>query len=246
MFIKDVIVLQDLDRTGMKKLCFLALKLLASCAVIAQAHVSQMDSCHSDGNKLCDSIVGLIQQGTLHNDTAMLLKPLNLSDSLLSIDTTSFSRRLCYHNRAIILKSLGRKEEAMKNAEMEMNLLPEDNPQRLLFMAVKQLKEDEKDSADIYLEKVLSVCKLAQKQKFDENHQILKEELRCCFLKMPSFCMLEFAVSIIVSQNCINSKKRQNMAQKLVASFGTFSERKCTMALVLRILRCQRRRCQSF
>ena len=123
----------------------------------------------SDVNKLCDSIVGLIQQGTLHNDTAMLLKALNLSDSLLSIDTASFSRRLCYHNRAIILNSLGRKEEAMKNAEMEMNLLPEDNPQHLLFMAVKQLKEDEKDSADIYLEKVLSVCKLAQKQKFDEN-----------------------------------------------------------------------------
>lgn len=123
----------------------------------------------SDDNKLCDSIVGLIQQGTLHNDTAMLLKALNLSDSLLSIDTASFSRRLCYHNRAIILNSLGRKEEAMKNAEMEMNLLPEDNPQRLLFVAVKQLKEDEKDSADIYLEKVLSVCKLAQKQKFDEN-----------------------------------------------------------------------------
>lgn len=123
----------------------------------------------SDDNKLCDSIVGLIQQGTLHNDAAMLLKALNLSDSLLSIDTASFSRRLCYHNRAIILNSLGRKEEAMKNAEMEMNLLPEDNPQRLLFMAVKQLKVDEKDSADIYLEKVLSVCKLAQKQKFDEN-----------------------------------------------------------------------------
>lgn len=123
----------------------------------------------SDVNKLCDSIVGLIQQGTLHNDTAMLLKALNLSDSLLSIDTASFSRRLCYHNRAIILNSLGRKEEAMKNAEMEMHLLPEDNPQRLLFVAVKQLKEDEKDSADIYLEKVLSVCKLAQKQKFDEN-----------------------------------------------------------------------------
>lgn len=35
------------------------------------------------------------------------------------------------------------------------------------------------------------------------------------------------------------------MAQKLVASFGTFSERKCTMALVLRILR-KRRRYQSF
>ena len=146
----------------MKKVLFVVL-------VVVLAIGCKANQNKSDDNKLCDSIVGLIQQGTLHNDTAMLLKALNLSDSLLSIDTASFSRRLCYHNRAIILNSLGRKEEAMKNAEMEMNLLPEDNPQRLLFMAVKQLKEDEKDSADIYLEKVLSVCKLAQKQKFDEN-----------------------------------------------------------------------------
>ena len=146
----------------MKKVLFVVLVVVLTIGCKANRN-------KSDDNKLCDSIVGLIQQGTLHNDTAMLLKALNLSDSLLSIDTASFSRRLCYHNRAIILNSLGRKEEAMKNAEMEMNLLPEDNPQRLLFMAVKQLKEDEKDSADIYLEKVLSVCKLAQKQKFDEN-----------------------------------------------------------------------------
>ena len=146
----------------MKKVLFVVL-------VVVLAIGCKANQNKSDDNKLCDSIVGLIQQGTLHNDTAMLLKALNLSDSLLSIDTASFSRRLCYHNRAIILNSLGRKEEAMKNAEMEMNLLPEDNPQRLLFMAVKQLKVDEKDSADIYLEKVLSVCKLAQKQKFDEN-----------------------------------------------------------------------------
>ena len=146
----------------MKKVLFVVL-------VVVLAIGCKANQNKSDDNKLCDSIVGLIQQGTLHNDTAMLLKALNLSDSLLSIDTASFSRRLCYHNRAIILNSLGRKEVAMKNAEMEMNLLPEDNPQRLLFMAVKQLKVDEKDSADIYLEKVLSVCKLAQKQKFDEN-----------------------------------------------------------------------------
>ncbi len=123
----------------------------------------------SDDNKLCDSIGVLIQQGVLLNDTTMLKSALTLSDSLLSIDTISFHRRLYYHHRSIILNSLGRKDEAMKNAVLEMNLLPEDNPQRLLFMAVKQLKEDEKDSADIYLEKVLSVCKLAQKQKFDEN-----------------------------------------------------------------------------
>lgn len=146
----------------MKKVLFVVLVVVLTIGCKANQN-------KSDDNKLCDSIVGLIQQGTLHNDTAMLLKALNLSDSLLSIDTASFSRRLCYHNRAIILNSLGCKEEAMKNAEMEMNLLPEDNPQRLLFVAVKQLKEDEKDSADIYLEKVLSVCKLAQKQKFDEN-----------------------------------------------------------------------------
>lgn len=123
----------------------------------------------SDSKELHDSIAVLIQQGTLHNNTAMLQKALFLSDSLLSIDTTSFSRRLCYHNRAIILNSLGCKEEAIKNAELEMRLLPEDNPQRLLFMAAKLLKENKKDSADIYLARILSVCEVAQKQKFDEN-----------------------------------------------------------------------------
>ena len=50
-----------------------------------------------------------------------------------------------------------------------MRLLPEDNPQRLLFMAAKLLKENKKDSADIYLARILSVCEVAQKQKFDEN-----------------------------------------------------------------------------
>ena len=94
----------------MKKVLFVVL-------VVVLAIGCKANQNKSDDNKLCDSIVGLIQQGTLHNDTAMLLKALNLFDSLLSIDTASFSRRLCYHNRAIILNSLGRKEEAMKNAE---------------------------------------------------------------------------------------------------------------------------------
>lgn len=123
----------------------------------------------SDSKKLHDSIAVLIQQGILYNNTAMLQKALFLSDSLLSIDTTSFSRRLCYHDRAIILNCLGRKKETMRNAELEMRLLPEDNPQRLLFMAAKLLKENKKDSADIYLARILSVCEVAQKQKFDEN-----------------------------------------------------------------------------
>lgn len=149
-------------RNKMKKVLFVVLVVVLTIGCKANQN-------KSDVNKLCDSIVGLIQQGTLHNDTAMLQSALTLSDSLLSIDTVSSHRRLYYHHRSIILNSLGRKDEAMKNAVMEMNLLPEDNPQRLLFMAVKQLKEDKKDSADIYLAKVLSVCKLAQKQKFDEN-----------------------------------------------------------------------------
>lgn len=123
----------------------------------------------SENSELHDSIVSLIQQGTLGNDTAMLQKALFLSDSMLSIDTTSFNRRLCYHNRAIIFNFLYCKEEAMKNAEMEMRLLPKDNPQRLLFMAAKQLKEHKKDSANIFLSRVLSICELTQKQEFDEN-----------------------------------------------------------------------------
>lgn len=144
-------------------------KTLLFCIVTILSIGCRVNQNASDIRKLHDSVTILIQNGTLRNDTAMLLKALSLTDSILSIDTTAFSRRQCYSDRAIILNFLGRKKEAVKNTEIAMMLLPKDNPQRLLFIAKRHLWNERKDSAEIYISEVISTCELAQKEKFDEN-----------------------------------------------------------------------------
>jgi hypothetical protein len=49
-----------------------------------------------DINKLRDSLSNMVLEGILRNDTAMLERALNLSDFLLSIDTTNIGKRYCY------------------------------------------------------------------------------------------------------------------------------------------------------
>lgn len=61
----------------------------------------------SNCKELQDSLVVLVQQGTLHNDTTLLQKALVLSDSLLSVDTTRANRKFCYYHRSMILSSRG-------------------------------------------------------------------------------------------------------------------------------------------
>ena len=94
--------------------------------------------CKANQNKPdCDSwrdrLVDLVQQGSLKSDTIKFQRALALSDSVLSVDTTTDNRRFCYYNRSIILNSLGRTEEGWKNKELEMLTLPENNLERLLL-----------------------------------------------------------------------------------------------------------------
>ena len=101
--------------------------------------------CKANQNKPdCDSwrdrLVDPVQQGSLKSDTIKFQRALALSDSVLSVDTTTDNRRFCYYNRSIILNSLGRTEEGWKNKELEMLTLPENNLERLLFMAIKMTR----------------------------------------------------------------------------------------------------------
>lgn len=137
--------------------------------IIAVAIGCKANQDKSDCNSLRDSLAALIQQGTLNNDTVMLKNAIAISDSLLSVDTTSVNRIFCYHHRSIIFSSLGQVDEAKKNFELEMMCLPEDNLERLLFMAVKNIQEQKRDLADPYLAKLLSICELAQQKEFSED-----------------------------------------------------------------------------
>ena len=128
----------------------------------------------ADYRELRDSLAKLVSQGALHNDSAMMLRALSLSDSLLRIDTTRANKWHCYYHRAVALSWLGRVEESMANSEKAYLCLPEDNPDRLLFMAAKSVREQQKDSARFYFAKLFAVCDSTLNKKFDENVAITK------------------------------------------------------------------------
>ncbi len=143
--------------------------------------------CKANQNKPdCDSwrdrLVDLVQQGSLKSDTIKFQRALALSDSVLSVDTTTDNRRFCYYNRSIILNSLGRTEEGWKNKELEMLTLPENNLERLLFMAIKNEEEHKKDSAEFFLDKALSVCECMLEKEFDENVVVYK--VRALYIRL--------------------------------------------------------------
>ena len=119
----------------------------------------------ADYRELRDSLAKLVSQGALHNDSAMMLRALSLSDSLLRIDTTRANKWHCYYHRA---------EESMANSEKACLCLPEDNPDRLLCMAAKSVRERQKDSARFYFAKLFAVCNSELNKKFDENVTITK------------------------------------------------------------------------
>lgn len=136
---------------------------------------------NNDNNNLRDSLANMVFRGTLHNDTTELKKALELSNYLLSIDTTKLNKIHCYHHRSMILASLGRMDEAMANYEQVVMCFPENNPQRLHFMSVKYLKEQNKDSADYYIEKTVSVCEESLNKEFNEDMAMNK--IRAIYLR---------------------------------------------------------------
>lgn len=129
---------------------------------------------NKDIHKLCDSLDSMVFWGTMRPDTAMLERALELSDYLLSVDTTNIGKRHYYQQRSMFLGSLGRIDESMVNAERAVITLHENNPLRLLFFSVKYLRENKKDSADYYIEKTLSVCDSSLNEEYNEDMVINK------------------------------------------------------------------------
>ena len=146
-----------------------------------------------DIKTLCDSLDSMVFWGTMRPDTVMLERALKLSDRLLSIDTTNIGKRHYYHQRSMILCSLGRIDESMVNAERAVITLHENNPLRLLFFSVKYLRENKKDLADYYVEKTISVCDSSLNDEYNEDMAINK--IKAIYLrdgeKKAKDCLLE-------------------------------------------------------
>lgn len=124
--------------------------------------------------ELRDSLDKVFFMGYVRNDTIMLKRALELSNYLLSVDTSNIGKRQCYLYRSRIFFSLGRMDETMANGEHAVLTLQENNPSRLIFLSVKYLRENNKDSATYYIEKTITVCDSSLNDEYNENMAINK------------------------------------------------------------------------
>ena len=77
------------------------------CSLFALTIDCKGEENKADYRELRDRLAKLASQGALHNDSAMMLRALSLSDSLLRIDTTRANKWHCYYHRALVLSWLG-------------------------------------------------------------------------------------------------------------------------------------------
>lgn len=124
--------------------------------------------------ELRDSLDKVFFMGYVRNDTIMLKRALELSNYLLSVDTSNIGKRQCYLYRSRIFFSLGRMDETMANGEHAVLTLQENNPSRLIFLSVKYLRGNNKDSATYYIEKTITVCDSSLNDEYNENMAINK------------------------------------------------------------------------
>lgn len=127
-----------------------------------------------DPKEIRDSLDHVFFMGYVRNDTIMLKRALELSSLLLRVDSSKAGKRQYYHYRSIIFSSLGRRDEAMSNAELAVLTLQENNPLRLTFLAAKFLREHKKDSAAYYIEKTIAVCDSSLKKEYNEDMAVNK------------------------------------------------------------------------
>ena len=124
--------------------------------------------------ELRDSLDKVFFMGYVRNDTIMLKRALELSNYLLSVDTSNIGKRQCYYYRSRIFFSLGRMDETMANGEHAVLTLQENNPLRLIFLSVKYLRENNKDSATYYIEKTNAVCDSSLNDEYNQDMAINK------------------------------------------------------------------------
>ena len=101
-------------------------------------------------------MVDLFQEGMLHKDTALVMQSWNISEHLLAVDNDHAA--WCYYHRAVILGWLGRMKEARENKWLEIQHLPNSNPDRLVYMSKKYTTEHNGDSANYYITRLLDFC----------------------------------------------------------------------------------------
>ena len=118
-----------------------------------------------------DSIVMMLSDGHLHEDSLLLIKAIELSDRILSDseNLTQDQKFRCYYHRTLLFATLGRMDEAYENREKTVLCMNENNPERLLYYGYKYRTIDNQDSSKFYLDKLEAVCDKLLAEEFNPN-----------------------------------------------------------------------------
>lgn len=135
---------------------------------------------------MIDSVRNIIQKNTFSQhhgyvDTIEMNYALAMLDTIIKKDEGKSLYYNCYQNKSQIYIHLGMYDKALVEMENAINLLAEDNIDRIAFYAIKYHYENNTDSAHFYYDKCMSECNDKLHNEFNENYIIYKAQLLYVF-----------------------------------------------------------------
>ena len=118
---------------------------------------------------LNDSLAFYMNSGMADGNKVNVIRSIGIIDSLLRIDTVAANRYKYYMNRGILYAILGDSAQADKSKEKAVELLPTSHVDRLIFFGEKNLRNGNKDSSLVYLNKALKQCDDRLNKEMDYN-----------------------------------------------------------------------------
>lgn len=134
--------------------------------------------CFSCSNNRCiekkkailnDSLAVLTGNDIYNMKKDNILNSISILDSLIKIDTVTGNRYRYFTNIGNLYMMLGDSSKAFKNKEIAANLLSTNHIDRLMFFGEKNLRNGNKDSSLVYLNKALKQCDDRLNKEMDYN-----------------------------------------------------------------------------
>ena len=134
--------------------------------------------CFSCSNNRCiekkkailnDSLAVLTGNDIYNMKKDNILNSISILDSLIKLDTVTGNRYRYFTNIGNLYMMLGDSSKAFKNKEIAANLLSTNHIDRLMFFGEKNLRNGNKDSSLVYLNKALKQCDDRLNKEMDYN-----------------------------------------------------------------------------
>ena len=134
---------------------FLCMGSLA-CSDSNQRKIKQTEACVWRAH--LDSAVNYYQKGMILNDSLCINKALVFLDDVANNDTIKAQLRQCHMLKSQIYIYQKNYKEALPELIAYIEMLPEDNIERLIFLGLLSKQEGQKRDSELYFNRVMLLC----------------------------------------------------------------------------------------